>query len=238
MMSLIFVLLASVAPVASVASVASVAPIAPIASIAQAAAPAGPVDLVREAVAARFGAGADVSVTLAGVPDDAPAIRRVSIDPMARTGKPCVVTLYPVSGRAMAVTATIHVVVEHAALAHPVERGHAIEAADIDVRRGEAVDVPLRPLPTASQIAGGRALRPMPAGAIVLSGFVLTRRAIEPGDEITAILATGAVEITAVLVAADGGRVGDVIRVVNPGTKRMLKARVKDGRTVEVIYGR
>jgi flagella basal body P-ring formation protein FlgA len=217
---------------ASIASVASVASVAPMV------APAAPADLVRDAVAARFGAGADVSVTLVGVPADAPAIRRVSIDPMARTGKPCVVTLYPESGRAIAVTATIRVVVEHAALARPVERGHAIEATEIEARRGEAVDVPLRALPTAAQIEGGRALRPMPAGAIVLNGFVLTRRAIEPGDEITAILATGAVEITAVLVAADGGRVGDVIRVVNPGTRRMLKARVKDGKTVEVIYGR
>ncbi len=41
-------------------------------------------------------------------------------------------------------------------------------------------------------------------------------------------------EVTATFVAADGGDAGDVIRVVNPDTKRYLRARVVKPGLVEV----
>jgi flagella basal body P-ring formation protein FlgA len=46
------------------------------------------------------------------------------------------------------------------------------------------------------------------------------------------------VQVTGVFVAADGGRVGDLIRIVNPDTRRALKARVTKQGTVEVINER
>jgi flagella basal body P-ring formation protein FlgA len=213
---------------------------APLPVAAQAAQPVAstPADLVRAAVVARMGRNVEVSVELAGMPADAPVVRRVVLDPLARTGRPSIARFYSDSSRALAVTATIHVVAEHVVLRRAVERGQTLGADDFDSPRGEVVDVPLRPLPIGTQAGGARVLRPMPAGATVLDGFLVVRRAIEPGDQVTAVLASGAIEISARLVAADGGRVGDVIRIVNPETKRLLKGRIVNDRTVEVIYGR
>jgi flagella basal body P-ring formation protein FlgA len=64
------------------------------------------------------------------------------------------------------------------------------------------------------------------------------RRVVEPGDRVTVVALAGAVEVTAQFVAADGGSVGDIIRVRNPDTKKYLRGRiVKPGR-VEVINER
>jgi flagella basal body P-ring formation protein FlgA len=52
------------------------------------------------------------------------------------------------------------------------------------------------------------------------------------------VAAAATVEVTAMFVAADGGAVGDVIRVVNPDTRRYLRGRVRDDGLVEVIDGR
>jgi flagella basal body P-ring formation protein FlgA len=78
----------------------------------------------------------------------------------------------------------------------------------------------------------------MPAGALVLPGSVLVRRAIEPGDHVTAVAVSGDIEVTASLVAADGGDPGDVIRVFNPDTRRDLRGRVVKEGLVEVNYAR
>ena len=50
--------------------------------------------------------------------------------------------------------------------------------------------------------------------------------------------AAGAIRVTAAMVAADGGSTGDVIRVVNPATRRYLRGRVVQKGVVEVLNGR
>ena len=54
----------------------------------------------------------------------------------------------------------------------------------------------------------------------------------------TVVASAGAVEVTAAMVASDGGQPGDVIRVMNPDTKRFLRARIVKAGIVEVVDGR
>jgi len=98
--------------------------------------------------------------------------------------------------------------------------------------------VPIRALPTAAALAGGKALRPIAQGAVVLQEFVAVRRAVEPGDVVTVVALSGDVEVAAELVASDGGRPGDVVRVMNPDTRRVLRARVLRPGYVEVLHVR
>jgi flagella basal body P-ring formation protein FlgA len=72
----------------------------------------------------------------------------------------------------------------------------------------------------------------------VLPGAVTTRRVVEPGDPVTAVVPGAAVEVSAEFVAADGGQIGAVIRVVNPATKRYLRGRIVKEGVVEVTHGR
>jgi flagella basal body P-ring formation protein FlgA len=78
----------------------------------------------------------------------------------------------------------------------------------------------------------------VPAGGVLGPGSLVLRRAVEPGDRVTAIAIAGAVQVSAELEAADGGDPGDVIRVVNRETRRSLRGRVIGDGTVEVGYAR
>jgi flagella basal body P-ring formation protein FlgA len=201
--------------------------------------PAEPADLVTAALAARLGKDTEISVTLTGLPAGAGPFVEARLDPAARLGRPMIVRLVPASGRAqVAVTVVARVIAPQVVSTRAIERGRLLSADDVTVVRGEVKDAPLRTLPALADVTGGRALRPIAPGTVILAGAVHMRRAVEPGDSITAVFATGDIEVTATLVAADGGRVGDRIRLVNPGTKRTLVGRVVAAKTVEVTHGR
>src|SRR6185436_4872280 len=131
---------------------------------------------VRAAVAARLDSRAEIAVDVRGVPADAGPFRTARIDPNARLGKPMVVTLVPEAGRPVLATAYVRIVADYVVAVHAIERGHVVAADDVVAMREEVRDVPLRPLPVASEVRGARALRPIAAGSVVLPGFVLIRR--------------------------------------------------------------
>ena len=55
------------------------------------------------------------------------------------------------------------------------------------------------------------------------------------GQKITATARVGSVEVSSIFIAVDSGAAGDVIRILNPDTKRTLRARVVSTGLVEVI---
>lgn len=195
-------------------------------------------EVIRAAIVERLGGDADVSVLSVDVPDGAVRFRDARPDPNAWLGKPVRFTLVTDAGTAVAAVATMRVVITHTVTLKAVGRGHLIAPDDVEAVRRELLNTPIRPLPTVDQITGARALRPIPAGATVLSGFVAARRVIEPGDRVTVVAGSGDVEVSAEFVAADGGRVGDTIRVVNPETRKFLRGRIVRKGLVEVNYGR
>lgn len=209
------------------------------------AAPGGAADprsadaLIREAVQSRLGVDAEVTVVNLDLPARAGSeFRSVRVDPAAWLGKPMRFTLVPVSGAPVIAVASLRVVAEHVVARQAISRGETITAETVTSVRDEVRGVPLRRLPQAVQVVGGRALRPVPAGAVLLPGAVTVRRAIEPGDPVTVVARRGDIEVTASLVASDGGDPGDVIRVRNPETRRDLRGRVLSEGRVEVIYAR
>lgn len=195
-------------------------------------------DAIRAAIVDRLGAGVDVRILTLDLAGSAPVFREARPDPSARLGRPVRFTLVTTTGAALPVVVTLSVVGDYAVTARDVARGDILTAADLRVVNGELIDVPLKRLPTLKDLSGARALRALPAGTTLLASFATVRRAIEPGDRVTVVAAAATVEVTAMFVAADGGAVGDVIRVVNPDTRRYLRGRVRDDGLVEVIDGR
>ena len=194
--------------------------------------------VIRAAVAARVGARTGVAIRTIDPPPTGP-FKEARPDPAAVLGpKPIRFTLIRESGAPVAAYVTMTVTAEHAVASRAIARSHTIGGGDVTAVTGEITGIPMRPAPTVAMLTGGRALRPIPAGALVLGSFVATRRAIEPGDKVTAIAISGSVEVSATLVAADGGPIGATIRVVNPDTKRLLRGRIVGEGVVEVINGR
>jgi flagella basal body P-ring formation protein FlgA len=195
-------------------------------------------DAIRAALAERMGAGADIVVRTIDLAADAPLFREARPDPSAWLGKPIRFTLVTASGAAVGVTASVGVVADHVVTTGAVSRGTRVGGDAVVAVRADLVGVPLKRLPVYADVVGARALRPLLPGAIVLSGAVAVRRAVEPGDEVTVTAAAGAIEITAVMVAADGGNVGATIRVRHPETRRFLRGRIVRPGEVEVIHER
>jgi flagella basal body P-ring formation protein FlgA len=222
------------------AGLAALAAVAACSSRAAAQVPAlrEPGDAIRAAVQARIGASAVVDVSdlqTLGEPGGPVGARP---DPAAMLGRPLRFSLVRPGALPVTAVARVTVVVEHTRARRAIARGEVLAEGDIETITGAVSGVPLRPLPLAADLVGGRLLRPLSAGAIVQANFVAIRRAVEPGDRVTVVAAIGDVEVSATFVAADGGRPGDVIRVVNPDTKRYVRGRIVRAGLVEVLYGR
>jgi flagella basal body P-ring formation protein FlgA len=194
--------------------------------------------LIRQAVVERVGAGVEVEILSLDLPETDAAFREARPDPAARLGKPVRFTLVTEAGRGVRAVAELRVVADHVVMRQDARRAHELSGDDIDAVRAELTGTPLRELPTAAQVLGGRALRPLVAGQIVLPGYVAIPRAVEPGDQVTVVASVGAVQVSATFTAADGGRVGDVIRVVNPESRQYIKGRILRPGLVEVIHDR
>ena len=195
-------------------------------------------DVIRAAVLERVGAGAEVTLAALDVPGPATAFRSARPDPEGRLDKPMRFTLSTATGASVIGVVSVHVVVDHAVTRRAMVRGEVLSAADLQVVRDGLRGLPLRKLPTADQLIGARALQPLAAGAIVMPGSIAIRRVVEPGDRVTVLATSGAVQVSAAMVAADGGGVGDVVRVVSPGTRRYLRGRILSDGRIEVMYER
>jgi flagella basal body P-ring formation protein FlgA len=191
-------------------------------------------DAIRAAILERVGASAEVTIH-ALEPLREGRFREARPDPLARLGRPVQFTLIPESGAPVKVVASFDVVADHATTVVAIGRGHTIDLEDLTPRRAALRDVPMRLISSAAMLAGARALRPIPAGALVQTSFVAMRRAIEPGDPVTAVAIAGPIEVSATLVAADGGAIGATIRVVNPDTRRVIRGRIVGDGKVQVI---
>jgi flagella basal body P-ring formation protein FlgA len=208
------------------------------AAVLQATEPMSAAEAARAAIQQRLGDAVTVSVTITGLSGDAPVFREARLDPSARLGQPVRFTFVTMDGAAVPGSADVRVVGPRTITRRAVSRGERLTDDDLMTEVAELSGVPLRRLPTLAELVGGRALQAIPAGATVLPGAIVTRRDVERGDPVVAMAAAGAIEVTATLTAADGGRTGDVIRVMNPDTKRYIRARIVKKGLVEVINGR
>lgn len=190
---------------------------------------------VREAVLERLGREAEVDVLSVDGAAPGAVFVEAKPSPTARLGDPFRVTLIASEGRPVRATADVRVVVDHVVATHRLERGATLTEDDVEAQKGELVGVPLRALPRIDEVIGARVLRPIDAGAVVLPVSVALRRAVEPGDQVTVVAVRGPIEVTATFIASDGGRPGDVVRVMNPESKRYIRGRVIEEGRVEVL---
>jgi len=85
-------------------------------------------------------------------------------------------------------------------------------------------------------LLGGHAVRNIAAGEIATSTAITGTPAVRSGQLVKATATIAGAQISATLVAAQGGELGAVIRVVNRESRRQLRARIVAEGSVEVIY--
>jgi flagella basal body P-ring formation protein FlgA len=197
-----------------------------------------------EAVASRMG---DAHVIVEHVEifnvTDAPTIQAVP-GPDARAGQVVQFTLLAPAaagtgarvinlGRA---SAFVRVEAPHARAARLIPRGKAIDLDDLEESNADVLGVPLRRLPTRAELSGGRALRNLAPGEIVTGAAMSATPAVRSGQLVRARVVLGGVEVSAMVVAAQNGDVGTVIRAVNRESRRELRVKVVSDGLVEVTH--
>lgn len=220
---------------------------APGAADAQEAAGAGEAAVrqaIVEAVKSRMGPDADVRIgelmvneQAVGVPADATLVARP--EPGARLARAIRFALSRrwnggtrTAGYALA---TIYVATPHARAVRAIDRGETVQADDVIAQRSEVGPVPLQRLPRAADVVGTRALREVAADEVLTRGIVGVKPAVRSGDVVAVRAREAGVTVQTQGVATQSGGVGETIRVVNPASRRRLKARVVAPGEVEVV---
>lgn len=198
-----------------------------------------------ESVRARMGATADVTVdqllvSPPGVPDGVLTARPEPGARLARTLRFTLVAVQP--GRANAAvsrvgsaTARVFVAVSHARAARSLEAGRPLEPDDLTTIFGEVGAMPLTRLPESADLIGSAVLRPVAEGEVLTRSVVAERPLVRAGDHVAVRAMAGSIEVTGEAIAAQTGRRGQIIRVVNPESRRGLQARIVGSRKVEVV---
>jgi flagella basal body P-ring formation protein FlgA len=196
---------------------------------------------VRDAVASRMGEEVEVvveSIDAIRLTDGAEALVATP-DVSARTGQAARFTLSARTDRGRTrvgeATALVKARSDVVRTTHAISRGAVIEAGDVQTLREELTGVAFRLVLVRSTAIGSRTTRELPAGATVGANDIVAEPLVKNGATVRAVVRMGAVEIEADVLAMDAGARGDIIRVTNPASRRVFRARVAGEGRVEVL---
>lgn len=137
--------------------------------------------------------------------------------------------------RAGSVDADVRVSAPHVRARRALAHRETIAAADLERVTADVGRMPMEALPDEGALAGAKVSRPIAAGKTVLASMIASAQLVKSGDEVQTVVRIGALEARGAAIAAQGGALGDEIRVVNADSKRALRARVTGDGEVEVI---
>lgn len=194
-----------------------------------------PAEAIEQAVADRIGGDVAVQVTsLQTTVADEPGLV-AQVDPAARLGQPTRFVLTSDGVRRGAAIATLQVQTRFARATKAIPRDQSITHDAFEVVTGELPAIAMRRVPAPDEIVGLKARRAIARGEALTSTVVMMQPAVRSGQEVTVKVSVGRIEVTGVAVASGSGQAGDIIRVMQPRSRRLVKARILGPGTVEVI---
>ena len=187
------------------------------------------------AVSGRLGAESVVDVEIVQAPAAIPETVTATPAPGARLGEPIRFVLAGASGLRVTVVARVNASLAHVVAARPIARDVAITGEDIELRRTTLTGVLLEPLPGLDEVVSARTRRAFAAGEVFSRSGLTRPFAVRAGDTVSMTVRNGIVEAKGVGRAVSSGFVGDVIRVLRPGTREPSRARVVAPAAVEIL---
>lgn len=168
--------------------------------------------------------------------DATPGVRDLVFD--ERSGRFSATVVVPAQGTAVAQTAVsgrLLDLVEVPVLAGRILPGHVIKAADVTWAAVRADRLAGTTLLDPSQIIGKTPRRPLRAGEPLHTNDLETALTIRKGSLVTMILQSPQMVLTASARALEDGAEGQVIKVANLKSDRIVQAVVMDASTVTVV---
>ena len=195
-----------------------------------------------QAVREAFGGDADVQITapvLTLVPG-AGAIVRAVPEPSSRTGGPVRFVLYgdelAAPARIGRLGAEVRVTSLHVRARQRVPVGEPLTTDVIEAVRADVGRQPLAPLPSLEALRGLTTRKTLQPGEVITRVAAVVPALVNSGDEVVTIARVGALEVRGRAIAAQSGSLGATVIVVNPDSKKRLRARVVAEALVEVLH--
>lgn len=198
----------------------------------------------RAAVRQAFGGDADVTLTgpVLQLAPGAGAIATAVAEPSSRTAGRVRFVLYGAASatgasRVGRLTAAVRVAAPHLRARAAIAARTTLTTDLLQVVREDVGRQPLAPLPALDVASGAKTRVAVPAGAVV-SGLLLdVPAAVASGADVVVLARVGTLEVRGRAVAAQSGDLGDTVIVVNPDSRKRLRARVVGDGLVEVLHG-
>jgi flagella basal body P-ring formation protein FlgA len=194
---------------------------------------------IATAVKARLGAPADVRVENVQARGDLAREFVARVPPGARTGmrtRFALVSADQAGAQVGEAEATIFIAAPHVRAVRPLHRGAAIPPDAVTEEDDDVGSIQIQGLPTAPQLTGATAAREIAQGEVLVASSIAVPAVVRAGDKLVVRAAAGALYVQAVVVAAQPGGLGDVIRCVNPDTRKAMAARIVAPGLAEVLH--
>ncbi|NNM71632.1 flagellar basal body P-ring formation chaperone FlgA [Enterovirga aerilata] len=124
------------------------------------------------------------------------------------------------------VSGTVVDLVDVAVLTRSLERGESVRPSDISVEKRPRDAVSPDAILDGTSLAGRVARRALGAGGFVRSGDLARPELVQKGEIVTAVYEAPGMILSMRVRASEGGALGDVITIVNPGSKKAVPATV------------
>jgi flagella basal body P-ring formation protein FlgA len=202
-------------------------------------------DAVRARVSASFDEGADAIVEISRRPadviiPDAAYEMTVDFDDQVKSSGTFSVPVSFVQGGVLTarvnVACTARVFVPMAVTTRDIARGEVIGEGDFMMKKEEAVSAVKGAYVDPAQLIGKVATQQIRRSRVVTERMTEIPVAVKRGAHVTMIYEADNLRITAVVVARQDGRTGDMIAVTNPNTKKDLTARIEAPGLVRFVY--
>lgn len=194
-----------------------------------------PAEAIRVAVLQRLGVlgVAEVTHVTTKVADEAGLVAEP--EATARLGKPARFVLSVGGVRRGVAVATVTVVCRHPKASRSIAREEAIDGSAIDLSDGPLRGVPIKRLLTSDALIGLAARRAIAAGEPLTAAVLHVPPVVKSGDSVDVTVRIGLVSVTGTGTASGSGQVGDVIRVMQPNSSRLLIGRIVGTGAVEIV---
>jgi flagella basal body P-ring formation protein FlgA len=194
-----------------------------------------PQEAIAAAVRERVGVSASIVVADLATKVTGEAGLRAQPEPVARLGQPARFVLSVNGVRRGLAVATVKVTARYPRASRNIARDEAIDAGAVRSSDETLAGVTIRALLRADAVAGLRARRDIVSGEPLTENVLRVPPLVKSGDSVDATVRIGAVSVTATGIASGSGQIGDVIRVMQPHSSRLLNARIVGPGAVEIV---
>jgi flagella basal body P-ring formation protein FlgA len=132
--------------------------------------------------------------------------------------------------KAVPISVGVSLIVDAVVTTVPVNTGERF--CDLDIVKRAVTRKSQLPITDPVKLEGKQARKYIPAGSMIYLSMIENVPVVNAGDRVNIVIEKGLIRITAEGVARQKGGIGDLIRVVNLGSKKVIRAVVVDSTTV------